>query len=396
MDLKLHTTKASQPVHEVSDIFRRFGHLLKPLEVGQAKVVSDIVKCRTQELGGHRLSCDDCDFEEYSYNSCRNRHCPKCQFLAQKRWIEARAAELLPVQYFHCVFSIPHVLNPLIWINKKITYDILFKSMSETLKEVAEKRLKAHIGFTAVLHTWGQTLTDHAHIHAIVPGGGINFDGSKWISAKQNYFLPGKILAKVFQGKFLNYFEQAYPKLNLVGRGAKYKNKQAFKSLLIEAAKTDWVVFAKAPFAGPKQVIEYLGNYTHRIAISNHRIKAIEQNQVTFSYKDRSDNNKPKLMTLDAAEFMRRFLLHVLPRKFVRMRHFGLLGSRDKQKKIDLARELLKAGKIEKIKDENWQAFLLRVTGHDVTLCPVCKKGHLQIIETILPLKTWNRKKDSS
>lgn len=394
-------TKASQPAIEVSDIFRRFRHLLEPLALNQAKVVSDIMNCRTSVLGGHRLRCDavTCDHQEFSYNSCRNRHCSKCQFLAQKKWVEARREELLPVQYFHAVFSISHELNPLLWCNKRIGYNILFQAMSETFKEVAERRLKAQIGFTAVLHTWGQTLTDHAHIHAIVPGGGISLDGTKWISAPANYLLPLKVLAKVFRGKFLNYLEEAFSKLEFPGKCEKYKDPKIFKGLLIAAAKKDWIVYAKAPFAGPEQVLQYLGNYTHRIAISNHRIKSIEDGHVVFSYKDRADDNKPKTMKLAAKEFMRRFLLHVLPTKFVRMRHFGLLGSKNKQKNLELARKLLGAKKIEKVQDKNWQDFLLRITGHDITQCPKCKNGHLVKVETILPhpsLRRLKHRRDTS
>ncbi len=377
---------------EVSDIFRQFGHLLGVLAPGQAKVVSDIMNCRTSILGGHRLQCNSCDHEEFSYNSCRNRHCPKCQFLAQAKWVAARVEELLPVQYFHTVFAPPHDFNPILWCNKRIGFNVLFRSMSETLKEVAETRLKAHIGFTAVLHTWGQTLTDHAHIHAIVPGGGVSLDGTKWISTHQDYLLPRKVLSIVFRAKFLNYLEQAYPQLIFPGRCAQYQNKSAFKSLLVGAAKKNWVVYAKAPFLGPKQVIDYLGNYTHKIAISNHRIQNIENDHITFRYQDRADDSKVKQMRLPAKEFMRRFLLHVLPTKFVRIRHFGLLGARDKEKKLNHARRLLNAKQIEKAQDPNWQELLMRVTGHDVRQCPKCKTGHLIEVETLLPHPTLRRR----
>ena len=388
MDLHNHqTTKAYQPAIEVSDIFRRFRYLLEPLASNQAKVVSDIMNCRTSVLGGHRLQCGngDCDYEEFSFNSCRNRHCPKCQFLAQSRWIEARMAELLPVEYFHVVFTLPHELNAVLWCNKRIGFNILFKAISETLKEVAERRLQAEIGFTSILHTWGQTMTDHAHIHAIVPGGGISRDGKKWISSPLGYFLPLKVLAKVFRGKFLDFFEKSYPELIFPGKTVKYKNQNSFKSLLVLAAKKDWVVYAKAPFLGPKQVIKYLGQYTHRIAISNHRIESIDGEYITFHYRDRANGNQKKIMRLHAKEFMRRFLQHVLPRKFVRIRHFGLLGSRDKQKKIEHARQLLGARRMEIVQDQDFKQMLQRLTGTDITKCPKCKTGQLEEIETILP-----------
>ena len=385
MDNCHQATLASQPALEVSDIFRRFGHLLEPLASVQAKVVRDIKNCRTEVLGGHRLKCTDCGHQEFSYNSCRNRHCPKCQFLAKAKWIAARLKELLPVQYFHSVFTLPHVLNPLLWCNKRIAFGILFRAVSETLKEVGARRLKAHLGFTAVLHTWGQTLTDHAHIHLIVPGGGVSLDGKRWVSTPQDYLLPKKILAQVFRGKFLDYLEKAYPKLIFPGGCEKYKNPKVFKSLLIEAAKKDWVVYAKAPFLGPKQVIEYLGNYTHRIAISNRRILSVGENHVTFRYRDRAQGNSPKTMTLKPKEFMRRFLLHTLPAKFVRLRHFGLLGSRDKQKKLNVARKLLGARQIETIQNKNWQELLLRITSRSARPCPKCKTGALIEVEVILP-----------
>lgn len=385
MDVCHQATLAGQPALEVSDIFRRFGHLLEPLASSQAKVIWDLKNCRTEVLGGHKLCCGDCGHVEFSYNSCRNRHCPKCQFLAKLKWIAARLKELLPVQYFHCVFTLPHVLNPLLWCNKRLAFQILFRATSETLKEVGARRLKAELGFTSVLHTWGQTLTDHAHIHAIVPGGGVSLDGKRWVSTPQDYLLPLKVMAKVFRGKFLDYLEQSYPKLIFPGNCAKYKNPKVFKSLLIQAAKKNWIVYAKAPFLGPKQVIEYLGNYTHRIAISNRRILSLGEDHVTFRYQDRSQNNKPKTMTLKPKEFMRRFLLHTLPTKFVRIRHYGLLGSRDKQRKLNHARKLLGARQIEKIQIKVWQDLLPQITTRSTRACPKCKTGALIEVAVLLP-----------
>ena len=314
------------------------------------------------------------------------------------KWVEARKAELLPVAYFHLVFTVVHELNRLIWTNKKLCYDILFQAMSETLREVSERRLKARVGFTAVLHTWSQTLCEHAHIHAIVPGGGISFDGTKWISSSQSYFLPKRILATVFRAKFLNLLEESYDKLQFNDEISDLASPRQFKKLLIEAAKKDWVVYAKAPFAGPAQVLEYLGNYTHRIAISNRRIEAIDDTHVTFRYKDRRDGNKSKLLKLPGQEFARRFLSHVLPNKFVRIRHFGFLASRSKKKNLETARKLLGVkASVEVIKEEDFKQLLFRVTGVNVTACPCCPLGNLIAIETVIQhLMLQRSKRDTS
>jgi hypothetical protein len=305
--------------------------------------------------------------------------------LAQVKWVEARKAELLPTEYFHVVFTLPHELNRIIWANKKIGYDILFQAMSETLKEVGERRLKAKVGFTAVLHTWSQTLNQHAHIHAIVPGGGLSLDGKKWVSAKRGYFLPLKVLSKVFRGKYLELLEGAYAKLKFE-KIPDFTSPAQFKSVLIAASRKTWVVYAKAPFAGPAQVLEYLGNYTHRIAISNYRIESMSDTHVSFRYKDRADGNAEKLMCLPTAEFTRRYISHVLPNKFVRIRHFGFLGSRAKVKNIEIARECLKVkSRIEIVKDEDYKQLLKRLIGIDVTACPCCKSGKMLEVATLLP-----------
>jgi hypothetical protein len=397
-EVKTEEALVGRPKLEVSDIFRHFRPYLKPLGKTEAKAVCDILNCRTSVLGGHRLKCDKCEHEEFAYNSCRNRHCPKCQFLAQVKWVEARKLELLPVGYFHVVFTVPHELNPIIWANKKIAYDILFRAMSETLKEVSERRLKARIGFTAVLHTWSQTLNEHAHIHAIVPGGGIALNGEKWISAPERYLLPCKVLSKVFRGKYLDYLEKSFGKLKFTDDVSDLGSPSTFKSLLVKAARQDWVIYAKRPFAGPEQVLEYLGNYTHRIAISNYRIEKITRTHVTFRYKDRADNNRSKITTVTGQEFCRRFLAHVLPTKFVRIRHLGFLGSRQKSKNIEMARRLLGVPTtIETIKHEDFKQLLLRVAGHDIDQCPCCPHGKLKTIETLLPwLVRRQPKRDTS
>jgi hypothetical protein len=294
------------------------------------------------------------------------------------------------------VFTVPHELNPVIFTNKKIGFDLLFKAMSETLKEVAERRLQARVGFTAVLHTWSQQLHEHAHIHAIVPGGGISLEGTKWIAAKRDYFLPIKVLSKVFRGKYLSFLEEAYPKLKFA-EGQSLTEPSQFKALLREASCKEWVVYAKAPFAGPAQVLEYLGNYTHRIAISNYRIESIKDGRVSFRYKDRTDENKTKTLELPVAEFTRRFLSHVLPGKFVRIRHFGFLGSRNKQKNIQTARDCLNVqSKIEVVKDEDYKQLLLRLVGVDVTACPCCKQGRMIEVAVINPHLNLIKKRNTS
>ena len=270
-----------KPNVEVADIFNRFANQLGPQPKTHRKVIQDIVNCRTSVLGGHKLRCDDCQYEKQSYNSCRNRHCPKCQFTAKARWIEKRTEDLLECPYFHVVFTLPSELNPLILRNKKISYDILFKAASQTLKQVAEnpKHLGAEIGCIGVLHTWGQNLLDHPHIHFIVPGGGLNREKTAWMQCKSNYFLPVQILSRVFRGKVLEFFEKAFNQneLQFMGDIEHLQMFGSFKDLLISCAQKEWVVYSKEPFAGPKQVIAHLGQYTHRIAITNYRLVKIEK-----------------------------------------------------------------------------------------------------------------------
>jgi len=354
--------------------------LLGPLPAPSRKVVRDILNCRTSALGGHIQKCDSCDFEKNSYNSCRNRHCPKCQFMARSRWVENRVEDLLPCQYFHVVFTLPSELRPLVRGNKRHSYDILFKAASQTLKEVAlnPKHLGAEIGCIGVLHTWGQNLMDHPHLHFIVPGGGLSLDKSKWLTCKRDYLLPIRVLSKVFRGKILSSFEQAFHKgkLGFYGELEDLAHPVNFNDLMIRCASKEFVVYAKEPFAGPQQVIDYLGDYTHRIAISNYRLVGLEGENVVFKVRDKQNPAKKKLMRLHVREFMRRFLLHVLPKGFVRIRHYGFLGSRSKNEKISIIR--LIQGVVEKVKaavKETWEQTLLRLTGLDAKLCPECQKG---------------------
>lgn len=368
-------------------------------------MVRNILDCRTSRLGGHvrRCDADACGFEEISYNSCRDRHCPKCQFLARANWVEARIAELLPVQYFHVVFTLPQELKALCLQNPKELYALLFQSASATLKEVMERKLSAEAGFIAVLHTWDQKLNAHPHLHVIVPGGGLKRgsevgDGAcaptsdSWVSCKQGFLLPVQILSKVFRGKFLSNLEKLHAKLKFEGRLAGLSDLRRFKKLLAASAQKNWVVYAKPPFAGPEAVIKYLGAYTHRIAISNYRLIKIESDHVVFSYRDSADGNKRKQMRLHVQEFMRRFLIHVLPHGFVRIRHFGFLGNRYRKTKIERLKAILipqlpshhAVSKVvaspEKV---TWQDRFQALTGIDPTLCSKCKQGKMQEIRVI-------------
>jgi len=374
---------AARPL-ELADIFRRFQDELPALSPEQAKAVRDIINCRTESLGGHVQQCDHCGLLLNVFNSCLNRHCPKCQSLDQARWLEARQADLLPVEYFHVVFTMPHELHPLFRANPQACYRLLFAAVAETLLEVAlnPQRLGARIGFIAVLHTWTQTLLYHPHIHCIVPGGGLSPAGDRWISCKPGYFLPREVLALVFRGKLLHKLERAVAKGKVKLSGGNPA------TLLRQAARKGWMVYAKEPFAGPEQVLRYLGRYTHKIAISNRRLVSLKDGQVTFRWRDRADKNKVKLMTLEAREFLRRFLLHVLPKGFMRIRHYGFLANPVHKQAVARCRELLgvPAGRgagDEEIAAETWNELLERLTGVDVTLCPLCKIGHLVVKQRI-------------
>ena len=367
-----------RPQIEIADIFNQYGHQLSGISTASHKVIHAITACRTERLGKHVQECESCHHQEISYNSCRNRHCPKCQFMTRVNWVSKREEELLPVKYFHVVFTLPSELNPLILRNKDKLYDLLFKASSDTLKEVArrKKNMGAELGFIGVLHTWGQNLMDHPHIHYIVPGGGLN--QNKWVEAKRKYLLPVKILSQVFKAKFLSGLEKLYDDvaLKLTGQLEVLAEVGKFKELLIACARKPWVVYAKQPFNGPKQVISYLGQYTHRIAISNHRLIKTEDDRVHFKYRDSRDGNKSKVMSLDATEFMRRFLLHVLPKGFVRIRHFGLLASRSKKENIELIRTLLAVvAPLVRATVE----VLREIIGVDITICPHCKAGAMKL-----------------
>lgn len=360
----------------VAEILREFAPALSSLTAEQARVVRDLVDCRTAVFGGTVQQCDHCGHRDVVYHSCGNRHCPRCQCLSQARWLEAQQQHLLPVEYFHVVFTLPDVLHRLFRAQPKLAYKLLFQAVSETLREVALNpvRLGAQLGFTAVLHTWTQTLLYHPHIHCIVPGGGLSADGTEWVWCKPGFLLPVKVLSQVFRGKLLAKLEKALAKGDLA-----FDPQQA-TTLLQRAARKPWVVYSKRPFAGPQQVLDYLGRYTHRVAISNHRLVSVSEGKVTFRYKDRANGNKHKTMTLSGEEFVRRFLLHVLPTGFVKTRHYGFLANAVRKKSLALCRELLDVRGQPGAPlpaAESWQDLLYRLTGKDVTLCSSCQLGHL-------------------
>lgn len=311
----------------------------------QVKVFSAIERCRTAALGGHRDQCDRCGHQAISYNSCRNRHCPKCQTNARDKWLVARQQELLPVDYYHLVFSVPHTLVPLMWQNKKLLFKLLFEASAETLLEVAAdpKHLGSKIGFLSVLHTWGQTLQPHPHVHCVVPGGGLSPDHQHWIRAPNHFFLPVKVLSRVFRGKFVAGLRRAFRRHKLVFFGAcrSLAQEKAFCAFLRTLFREDWVVYAKKPFGGPEHVLHYLARYTHRVAISNHRLVEVTDANVTFRWKDYARHNKRRTMTLTHEEFLRRFLQHVLPRGFPRIRYFGFLANRRRGALLPLCFTLL-------------------------------------------------------
>jgi hypothetical protein len=339
--------------------------------------------CRTAYLGGHLERCDRCGFERIAYNSCRNRHCPKCQALAKAEWLEKRRAELLPVDYFHLVFTLPHELNTLALCNKTVIFDLLFKTVSQTLEEFAadtSHNLGGRTGFTAILHTWDQKLLSHIHLHCVIPAGVLSSNGKRWIHSRKNFLFPVKALSRVFRGKFIDYLKKAFAKgkLTFPMPIAPLANEENFLQLINQLWKKDWVVYSKAPFNGPEKVLDYLGRYTHRVAIANHRIVKVEDGLVTFRYRDRTDGDKCKQITLSAEEFIRRFLLHVLPDSYMRIRHYGFLANRCKKRDLPKCREFLGLRpEPPEVPSETMQERMLRLTGLDLTECPCCEQGHM-------------------
>jgi hypothetical protein len=383
----------TRPRLEVANIFREHAqaYLRKHgATTQQLRAIRDIIACRTEALGGHVDKCDTCDLQVISYNSCRNRHCPKCQALTKARWLQARQSELLPVEYYHVVFTIPDKeLAPVAYQNKRLFYDLTFRLAAETLQTIAAdpKHLGAHIGLLAILHTWGQTLTHHPHIHCVVPGGGLSADEKRWVACRHGFFLPAKVLAAYFRNHFLRALEKAFDKGRLEFHGSieRLADPDSFKQLIQKCRKKKWGVMVKKPFGGPDKVLDYLGRYTHRIAISNHRILSLRDGVVTFTYKDYKDDGARKTMSLPALEFIRRFLQHVLPRGFMRIRHYGLFANCHRAGKILLCRQFLGADEPPAIGEKQWPELFLALTGKDPTICPKCKRGRLVRKRTVAP-----------
>mgnify|MGYP000060396387 CR=1 FL=1 len=378
---------------ELADVFAQYGNRYREKNVitaQQYKVMKRIEICRTAALGGHVEACDHCGHTQNAYNSCRDRHCPKCQTMVKEKWLNARKAELLPCSYFHNVFTLPHELNPLIMINKKIMLALLFTAVKETLQVFARDpqwRLEGQLGFISVLHTWNQKLMDHYHLHCIIPAGALSLDRKKWIGARTKYMFKVQSLAKEFQKRYLAKLEKMYRKnqLSFSGRTAEYKDEKKFQKLLKVLWDKQWITYAKQPFGGPEQVLEYLGRYTHRVAITNNRIIAIDNDRVRFKYRDRSDDNKEKELTLNADKFIRRFLLHVLPSGFTKIRYYGFLAHANKKTCIELIRTLIGATTVYAKKlVENIQEMMLRLTGTDIYDCPQCGKGKLVYLRPIV------------
>ena len=330
--------------------------------------------------------CDSCGFERPAYNSCRNRHCPKCQSMAKARWLEKQKSELLPVGYFHLVFTLPHELNCLILVNQRVLLNILFQAVSETLTDFARTHLGGTLGFTAVLHTWNQILLDHFHLHCLVPQGALSFDQNRWIPTRKNFLFHVKALSVVFRAKFLDFVQKVFDQHKLIfpGKTAPLADPVNFRLLVKRLRKTPWVVYAKKPFGSPQHLLDYLGRYVHRVALSNDRILSVENGKVTFTYRDRKDGDRLKTRTLPVEEFIRRFLLHVLPKRFMRIRHFGFLANHSK-KLLCRCRQFLGLNPdLPVITKRSTQELMLQLTGIDITRCPRCKTGTLAFL-AILP-----------
>jgi len=382
---------------EVADIFRAHGPAYRQshadcMSLEQRRAMRAIELCRTAELGGHVDECDHCGALRISYNSCRNRHCPKCQSLDKERWLERQSRDLLPVGYFHLVFTLPEGLGALVLRNQAVLYDRLFRAASEALLELTadEEHLGAQIGATALLHTWMQTLRYHPHLHFIVPAGGLSSDGRKWKGASPSFLVPVKALSRLFRGKMLAAVRAAYEAGELVFPGgiAELAPPRAFGKLLNSLYEQEWVVYCKPPFGGPRQTLEYLARYTHRVAISNERLVRCEDGQVTFRYRDSADGNRIKETTVTAETFIGRFLLHVLPDRFVRIRHYGLLGNRNRKSKLVHCQRLLGAARSADdtvpVK-QPWQDLVRQLTGTDPMQCPHCAKGRMRTTRVLLP-----------
>ena len=385
-----------RPRFEVADLFRCYGADYRQkhgasMSVAQRRVMTAIELCRTAVLGGHLEQCDHCGHQRNAYNSCANRHCPKCQSLARAKWLEDRHSELLHTQYFHVVFTVPEEISAIAYHNKRQVYGILFRAAAETLRTIAAdpKHLGAQIGFFAVLHTWGSNLLHHPHLHCVVSGGGLSADGSQWICCRNGFFLSVRVLSRLFRRLFLEQLCNAFDAGNLEFFSSleSLRDPSAFRNYLAPLREVEWVIYAKRPFAGPEQVLDYVGRYTHRVAISNNRLLDIAEGKVSFRYKDYRHEAKQKTMTLQAEEFIRRFLLHVLPEGFQRIRYYGFLANPYRQQKLARCRDLLgtsqpepAASKVNKDYRDRYE----ELTGSTLWQCPVCHQGRMLMIE-ILP-----------
>jgi Putative transposase/Transposase zinc-binding domain len=395
----------SRPAFELADIFRQHGEAYRQshkLPLPQLRVMRAIELCRTSALGGHAEKCGHCDYTRIAYNSCRNRHCPKCQNTERAKWLESRREELLPVEYFHVVFTIPEQLARIAFYNKEIVYGILFRAAAETLTTIGRdpQHLGAETGFFGVRHTWGQNLLHHPHVHFVVPGGGLSPD-RKWVACRPGFFLAVRVLSRLFRRLFLKALRRAFERkqLQFFGEMESLSHKARFRAYLAPLEKTEWVVYAKPPFGEPRQVLEYLGRYTHRVAISNHRIRNVSDGQVSFQWNDyrAGHRQKQRVMTLPAHEFIRRFLIHTLPAGFQRIRYFGLLANRFRKQKLALCRELLNGARAELLPDAARCSEMLRaIDPASFHRCPRCHIGWLIRIASV-PAYRWPlRPPDSS
>jgi hypothetical protein len=388
----------SRPPLEVADIFRQHGAQYRKahrLSYEQLRVMRAIEVCRTAALGGHVEECGYCAYTRIAYNSCRNRHCPKCQNTERAKWLEARKAELLPVEYFHVVFTLPEQIADIAFYNKETVYGILFRAASETLLTIARdpKHLGAEIGFFAILHTWGQNLLHHPHLHCVVPGGGLSTDHEHWIPCLPGFFLPVKVLSRLFRRLFLEHLEDAFYRnqFRFPGSVEPLQDAFAFDAMLRSHEDREWVVYAKPPFGGPQRVLEYLGRYTHRVAISNHRLLSIRDNRVSFQWKDyRSEHReKSKTMTIEAEEFQRRFLMHTLPAGFQRIRHYGFLANCHRTEKLEFCRTLLMAGAAVLLPPSAECRQLMEILTEPEARhrCPQCVAGSMIRIAVLAPVR---------
>ncbi len=395
------STPSAKPQFEVADIFRQFGEEYRKnrhLPLSTVRMMWEIEHCRTSEMGGHLRECDECDHRHNEYNSCCNRHCPKCQALVKARWLEARKAELLPVGYFHNVFTLPHEFNPLVLRNKKVVYHILFRAVKETLLAFGydpKWHLSGQLGFISILHTWDQKQFLHPHLHVIVPAGALSSDKKKWTSTRKrkcrktgiakDFLFRVEPLSETFRGKFLDFLKKAYRKgdLKFSGDIRHLAEKNEFDGFCSPLYRANWVVYSKAPFKGAEHVFDYLGRYVHRVAISNNRIVDVKDGKVTFVWKDRNENYRTKEETVPADVFIGRFLLHELPSGFMRIRYYGFLCNRFRKENLEIVREILGVEEALEQPSKSALELMMELTGIDLSLCPKCQKGRMRIIHSV-------------